>query len=277
MSKKNRAGAPAMENNRKKHAGGKRRALLLAVASLIGISLAAAGFAWYLYDKNNGADEDVEVMTPYFLYLKNAQDNDSLQFAVGNLHPGETKQVVICVTNQRPDNEQDNNTVEIARESLFYYDLEFAYTKNLAVDYNIYELEPGTRQGGGSLPTGAIVIEGVNDLYWTKKGSVLSDYRDVSSERHEDRDVFGTTAVGNIWNAGEYLLYRSDTDRDALQLVYTYDEETDTSNYEYDYYLVEIKWKPDIIFANYSKETDIVYVIVNAKQVMPTLKEETDE
>lgn len=277
MSKRNRAAAPAMKNDRKKRADGKRRALLLVVAALIGISLAAAGFAWYLFDKHNGADEDVEVMTPYFLYLKNAQDNDSLQFAVGNLHPGETKQVVICVTNRRPDNEQDNNTVEIARESLFYYDLEFAYTKNLAVDYNIYELEPGTRQDGSSLPTGAIVIEGVNDLYWTKKGAVLSDYRDVSSERHADRNVFGTTAVDNIWNAGEYLLYRSDTDKEALQLVYTYDEETNTSNYEYDYYLVEIKWKPDIVFANYSKETDMVYVIVNAKQVMPTLKEETDE
>lgn len=276
MSKKDRAVVPATKKNKEKPAGWKRRALLFAVTALIGVSLAAGGFAWYLYDKDNGADEDVEVMTPYFLYLKNAQDNDSLQFAVGNLHPGETKQVVICVTNRRPDNEQDNNTVEIARESLFYYDLEFAYTQNLAVDYNIYELEPGTREGGGQLPPNAIVIDGEDELYWTKKGGILNDYRNVSSERHADRNVFGTTAVGNIWNAGEYLLYQSDTDRDALQLVYTYDEETGTSNYEYDYYLVEIKWKPDIIFANYSKETDLVYVVVNAKQVMPTLKQETD-
>lgn len=254
--------------------GKKRRSLLLAVMGLIALVLVAGGFAWYLYSKNNQGNEDVEVMTPYFLYLKNAEDNNSLQFAVGNLHPGETKQVVICVTNRRPDNEQDNNTVEIARESQFYYDLEFAYTENLAVNYNIYELEQREGDVNGSMPSGAIVLEGEDDVYWMRKGGMLSDYRDVSSERHEDANVFGTDAVDNIWNSGKYLLYQHDTAGDSMQLEYTYNEADGTFNYEYDYYLVEIEWKPGITFADYSKETDMVYVVVNAKQVMPTLEEQ---
>lgn len=252
----------------------KRRRILLLVMALIAMTLIAGGFAWYLYSKNNQGREDVEVMTPYFLYLKNAQDNNSLQFAVGNLHPGETKQVVICVTNRRPDNEEDHNTVEIARENQFYYDLEFAYTENLAVNYNIYELEQREGDVKGPLPQGAIVLDGEDEAYWVRKGGRLSDYRNVSSERHRDANVFGTDAVDNIWNSGEYLLYQHDTAGDAMQLEYTYDEADGSFHYEYDYYLVEIEWKPGITFADYSKETDLVYVVVNAKQVMPTLEDE---
>lgn len=251
----------------------KRRRILLLVMALITVTLIAGGFAWYLYSKHNRSNEDVEVMTPYFLYLKNAEDNNSLQFAVGNLHPGETKQVVICVTNCRPDNEEDNNTVEIARESQFYYDLEFAYTENLAVDYNIYELERREGDVNGSLPSGAIVLDGEDNAYWIQKGGILSDYRNVSSERHRDANVFGTDDVDGIWNSGEYLLYQRDTAGDAMQLEYTYNEAEDSFSYEYDYYLVEIEWKPGITFADYSKETDMVFVVVNSKQVMPTLED----
>lgn len=260
----------AAEAKEKKSIGSKRRKIQLLVMVLILVALITASFAWYLYSQKHESDAEAEVMTPYFLYLKNAQDNNSLEFAVGNLHPGEKKQVVICVTNQRPDNEQDNNNVEIARESQFYYDLEFAHTENLAVNYNIYELQKHDKDSSTTLPGGAIVLEGEDSAYWTKKGSVLSDYTDVSAERHKSEDVFGQEDVSDIWNAGRYLLYQYDTDGKPLQLQYTYSEDTTTFHYEYDYYLVEIEWKSGITFADYSKETDLVYVIVNAKQVEPT-------
>lgn len=251
----------------------KRKKIIMVVMVLIAVVLIAASFAWYLYNKKNEAEQYVEVMTPYFLYLMNADDENSLEFAVGNLHPGETKQVIICVTNKRPENEQDDNNVEIARESKFLYDLEFAFTQNLAVNYNIYELEKV--QGEiGTASANAIFLEGVTDAYWIKKGDTpLTDFEDVSSERHSDAAVFGTTDVSDIWNAGKYLLYQNDSHGEELQLEYKYNGNTGTFEYEFDYYLVEIEWQSNITFSDYSKETDLVYVVVNAKQVEPTLQE----
>lgn len=260
------------KDDRKKDGKDSRKKVLLIVMAVMVLFLVAGSLAWYLRHKGSEGEREIEVMTPYFLYLKNAQDDNSLEFAVGNLHPGETKRVVICVTNKRPDNEQDNNTVEIARESEFFYDLEIAYTENLAVDYNIYELE---KQSGdiGNAPGSAILLEGVRNAWWTKKGGVLSDYTDVSAERHNDSEVFGTTDVSDIWNAGKYLLYQKDSKREPLQLAYQYNDNTGEYEYEYDYYLIEIEWQKGITFADYSKETDMVYVVVNAKQVEPTLAE----
>lgn len=258
-------------NRKKGEKDGRRKVLLLVMAVMV-LFLVAGSLAWYLFHKGSEGEQETEVMTPYFLYLKNAQDDNSLEFAVGNLHPGETKRVVICVTNKRPDNEQDNNTVEIARESEFFYDLEIAHTENLAVDYNIYELE---KQDGniGNTPSDAVFLDGVSNAWWEKKGGVLSDYTDVSAERHSDSEVFGTTDVSDIWNAGKYLLYQKDSGREPLQLAYQYNNNIGKYEYEYDYYLIEIEWKKGITFADYSKETDMVYVVVNAKQVEPTLAE----
>lgn len=260
------------KDDRKKDGKDSRKKVLLIVMAVMVLFLVAGSLAWYLRRKGSEGEREIEVMTPYFLYLKNAQDDNSLEFAVGNLHPGETKRVVICVTNKRPDNEQDNNTVEIARESEFFYDLEIAHTENLAVDYNIYELE---KQSGdiGNAPGSAILLEEVRNAWWTKKGGVLSDYTDVSAERHNDSEVFGTTDVSDIWNAGKYLLYQKDYKREPLQLAYQYNDNTGEYEYEYDYYLIEIEWQKGITFADYSKETDMVYVVVNAKQVEPTLAE----
>jgi len=95
----------------------------------------------------------------------------------------------------------------------------------------------------------------------------------VSAERHNDSEVFGTTDVSDIWNAGKYLLYQKDSKREPLQLAYQYNDNTGEYEYEYDYYLIEIEWQKGITFADYSKETDMVYVVVNAKQVEPTLAE----
>ncbi len=40
--------------------------------------------------------------------------------------------------------------------------------------------------------------------------------------------------------------------------------------YEYDYYLIEVTWQDISDFDAYKKETDLVYVVVNAKQPRPT-------
>ncbi len=252
----------------------KRKKVVIAATVIIAMFLMAASYAWYGYHNGNRKFRDVEIMTPYFLYLMNAGDEYSLRFAVGNLHPGETKQAVFCVTNQRPLNEEDDNNVEIARESRFYYDMEFAHTDNLAVDYHIYELEKiNNMDTDAEIPPNAVVVEGQQNVYFVPIGGELTDYRDVSDERHADAQVFGSENVSGIWNAGTYLLYQKNSHGESLQLEYKYQTEQQAYAYEYDYYLVELEWQPGITFADYTKETDIVYVVVNAKQVKPTVKQ----
>ena len=48
------------------------------------------------------------------------------------------------------------------------------------------------------------------------------------------------------------------------------------SKYEYDYYLIEMSWKENANFSDNAKETDLLYVVVNAKQPEPTKKSETE-
>ena len=111
------------------------------VISIMLFLLVGGSFAWYLLSgqKHEADTNDLKIMSPYFLYLLNPGDNRSLQFSVGNIHPGEVKQVVICVSNQKPE-DSDEIAIDIAKESDFKYDLEFIYTKNLALDYKVYEL-----------------------------------------------------------------------------------------------------------------------------------------
>ena len=88
--------------------------------------------AWYVLDAIREVDsKDTEVMTPYLLYLLNPTDEESLALTVGNLHPGETKQAVICVSSQRPE---DIGIMTISKDSEFSYELELAYTENLYIE-----------------------------------------------------------------------------------------------------------------------------------------------
>jgi hypothetical protein len=56
-----------------------------------------------------------------------------------------------------------------------------------------------------------------------------------------------------------------------MKLAYHIDE-NGLGSYEYDYYLIEIKWQDINNFDDYKKETDLVYVVVNAKQPRPVEK-----
>ena len=249
--------------------------------------LVGGSFAWYLLSgqKHEADTNDLKIMSPYFLYLLNPGDNRSLQFSVGNIHPGEVKQVVICVSNQKPVG-SDEIAIDIAKESDFKYDLEFIYTKNLALDYKVYELTKTVLPDDNNvvIPKGSIVIEGVNGFYWNKKtvtinsqekGTVKSlEWKDVSKARWQA--VFNDMekeAVGKIQNKGTYILFQKDTNEHDLHLSYNYDS-TNGAQYEYDYYLIEMSWKDGASFP--AKETDLLYVVVNAKQPEPT-KETTTE
>ena len=86
--------------------------IVLTVCITLFLALSGGTFAWYLReDAKRAQTEAAVVMAPYNLYLMKPNATDTLQFAVGNLHPGEVKQTVICVSNKRPDNYADRKSV----------------------------------------------------------------------------------------------------------------------------------------------------------------------
>ncbi len=212
----------------KRNVGKFRKAVLIGVISFVSLFSIGVSYAWYTgMDDISATKEGVEVMTPYFLYLLNPGTSDSLQYTIGNIHPAETKQTVICVSNKKPDDIIDD-TVDIARVSDFTYELEFITTSNLEVIYELFELE-------------------MHEL--------------AAGERHES--IFGTSEVTDVVNRGSYTLYSKDSNGDDLHLVYSEDE------YDYNYYLIEVNWKDETSFEKSLKETDVNYVVVNAKQPKP--------
>lgn len=244
----------------KSNVGKFRKAILIGVISFVLLFSIGVTYAWYTgMDDISSTKEGVEVMTPYFLYLLNPGTSDSLQYTIGNIHPAETKQTVICVSNKKPDDVIDD-TVDIARVSDFTYELEFITTNNLEVIYELFELEMHELAAGESLPEGAVTMPEVTGVYWTKVGSALIG-EDTSDERHES--VFGTSEVTDVVNRGSYTLYSKDSNGDDLHLVYSEDE------YDYNYYLIEVNWKDETSFEKSLKETDVNYVVVNAKQPKP--------
>lgn len=224
------------------------------------ITVAGTTFAWYTRTENTSASrEGIEVMTPYFLYLLNPGTSDSLEYTIGNIHPSETKQTVICVSNQKPD-DVDDDSIDIARVSDFTYELEFVTTNNLEVDYEIYELTKHNLVEGESVPEGAITMPEVTGVYWKKVGKALVG-QDTSDTRHQS--VFGDINAEDVVNSGKYTLYSEDSSGNPLHLSYS------GSAYDYDYYLIEIDWIDEKSFENSLKETDVNYVVVNAMQPKP--------
>ena len=237
-----------------------RSKLIMISLCLVLLGVSGATFAWYTRSENVTASrENIEIMTPYFLYLLNPGTSDSLEYTIGNIHPSETKQTVICVSNKKPADVEDDN-IDIARVSDFTYELEFITTNNLEVDYEIYELSMHKLADGESAPAGAITMPEVSGLYWTKVGNALEGV-DTSKDRH--MSVFGAANPSGVVNSGKYTLYSKDSTGRALHLSYS------GSSYDYDYYLIEIDWIDESSFENSLKETDVNYVVVNAMQPEP--------
>lgn len=272
-NEKNSNGKNSIEKNvaGKKPAKKKKKPIIIAMVITVFLVVGAT-FTWYLFTKDNHADrQEVQVMAPYFLYLLNPDDQSSLQFSVGNIHPGEIKQIVICVSNKKPVDVEDGS-IDIARESKFTYDLEFIYTENLPVNYNIYELQKYGIDETDTYDESSIMVEGIDDYYWNKSAfqtnadgtpKPLTVSRDVTSDRLTE--VFGTDNPENVVNSGKYLLYQEDGQADPQPLGLEYKDD----EYEFDYYLIEISWQDGITFSDYTKETDLLYVVVNAKQPLP--------
>lgn len=252
----------------------KKKLIVLAVCMVLFLALSGGTFAWYLReDAKRAQTEGATVMAPYNLYLMNPNAKATLQFAVGNLHPGEVKQTVICVSNKRPDNYtgDESGMTEQAKDSEFGYDLMLVHTDNLAVNYTVYPLKREEIKPGVALPDGAIIMKDDTEglYYWMKEGidpatggaKALSG-NDISADMRQR--VFGNKDVSGIVNVGTYWL--SDDQDYPMQLAYK------SGSYEFDYYLIEVKWDNISNFDDYKKETDLVYVVVNAKQPRPVEK-----
>ena len=83
----------------------KKKIWIAAILCVLCLAVGGGTMAWYLREDVKQAETDgVEIMAPYNLYLMNPNARDSLEFAVGNLHPGEMKHTVICVSNRVPEN-----------------------------------------------------------------------------------------------------------------------------------------------------------------------------
>lgn len=266
--------------DRRKREG--KKAWLVACLALVMVMLAGT-LAWYVLNAIREIDsKDTEVMTPYLLYLLNPTDEKSLALTVGNLHPGETKQAVICVSSQKPE---DIGIMTISKDSEFSYELELAYTENLAVDYNVYELETVEAEAGDGTTTDELILvqdeNGENTKYFQKAGNekLANANVDVNAKRQKEMYGGNETSRQSIVNLGQYDLYQADAAGNNLKLNTKVFVENDEVQYDKDYYLIEITWKQtdangaSIQFDDYRKETDLVYVIVKAMQPEP--KEDT--
>lgn len=243
--------------------GRKKKIIVLAVCTILLLALSGGTFAWYLReDAKRAQTEAAAVMAPYNLYLMDENAKDTLQFAVGNLHPGEVKTEIICVSNKRPDNYtgDDSDMAEQAKDSEFGYDLMLVHTDNLAVNYTVYALKREQMKPGVDLPEGAVLME---DGYYGIKGDPLEGNENEISKDMRQK-VFGSQDISGIVNVGTYWL---STD-DEMNLKYVASEK----KYDFEYYLIEISWKDIRNFDVYKKETDLVYVVVNAKQPRPVEK-----
>lgn len=236
--------------------------------------------AWYSrQDAKRARTDKAKVMAPYNLYLLNPDAQDLLQFAVGNLHPGEKKETVICVSNRRPDSNpnEESDMSELAKESTFGYDLMLVHTENLAINYTIYPLERNDwpEDGDPALDENDYIMDDstMGECYWTKK---LDENEEEIALKGEDmtpdmRKSAGTDQPGEdgkpLVNAGAYWISTDDT----MELEYKVGANGE-GKYEYDYYLIEIDWDDIVNFDSYRKETDMVFVVVNAKQPRPILE-----
>lgn len=250
------------QNNKKK----KNQLLLALILSMLCIFMMIS-YAWYYFQSHRKVNTDgIEVMPPYCLYLVEPNGTDTLQLTIGNLHPGETKQIVVGVSNKAPE-DGGGSGFTISRDSTFNYELELAYTKNLPVAYKVYEL---TREEGNITDDSHIMVE------WTDKDSMPVSYcfkkqgltKSLSSEgisSSNNEEMYGETS--NVVNLGQYDVYDK-TSGASFDLVTVVDANGDIG-FDLDYYMIEIQWEDGITFSDYLKETDLVYVMVKALQLDP--------
>lgn len=253
-------------------------AVIMAVVSIF----VMFSFAWWYYNSSRSVEtENRKVMVPYYLYLLQENKTDYFQLQVVNMHPDETKRFIVCVSNK--DKNDTDLSYTVGRESEFNYELEFAYTQNIPLDYSVYELAPVTLDENGNVKpedqgkelyrsdTGN-VWEKIKDSEGNVKNLVRDEDASLKETNNSNKEMYGETEVVNM---GQYDVYALDANGKFMQLKTSYNGSE--SIYEYDYYLVEINWKDGVRnFGKYLKETDLVYVIVKAVQPKPEEKEDNN-
>lgn len=245
---------------------GLRIQILVWSCILGGMSLIGGTFAWYQRVMREAESVTAKVMPPYYLTLLNPSETALLEMSVGSLMPGQVKQQVFCVSNK--DNEE-NEQLDMGGAD-FDYSMELIFTENLALNYEIYKLEPAEET------TGTIMVEDVVEsengtetkvTYWNKVGEALKR-TDVSTTRHNEI-LSGDTS--NILNRGKYFSYeKTQTIDNGLHLS----SGTGEKDYDSQYFVLEIEWKTEETtnFDKYEKETDMIYILVKALQPEPMKK-----
>lgn len=225
----------------------KRTKKIVIIVLAVVFALVLIGFAWYYFQLHRSANsEKREVMSPYYLYLVDQNGTDSLNLTIGNLHPGETKQIIVGVSNKAPDGESEV-AYPISKDSNFHYEMELAYTQNLPLDYRVYELQK-TESGD------------FQKTLLTQK----AESEEISNKNNEE--MYGEHAE-DIVNCGKYQIYDKDAGGTALSLTTKVNQ--GNVDFDLDYYMIELKWQDGIQFSDYLQETDLVYIIVNAMQLEP--------
>ncbi len=229
-----------------------KRTFLTGAAILGCIVLIIASYAWYNLSERSAETDEIVVMKPYRLSLTNPSETDVLQLSIGSLLLNETKQIIFCVNNGNEENAAE-----------FDYQMELIYTDNLALEYRIYELEEAEDALNAYIVAEDIVVADGKPqavcTYWNTKSSTALIGQDVSLERHGQVGLNGEEV-----NRGTYFVFDKDCDGEPLHL--SSDEEGERAQY----FVMEIKWQDGITsYQDYEKETDMIYLMVEALQPKP--------
>ena len=240
---------------------------LVLVAVIEVFILIVMSYAWYYYQAHRRIySEYRDVMPPYCLYLVEPDGTSSLNLTVGNLHPGETKQIIVGVSNKPPGDSGDDN-FKISRDSGFNYEFELAYTKNLPVSYKVYELHKTDTEGANTVRAKWLDSDNrtVTQLF-DRTALARNEAASAALTDKNNTEMYGADNITATVNLGQYDVYdkTSGASFDLTTVVNGAEVEFDL-----DYYMIEIEWQEDITFSDFLKETDLVYVNVKALQMEP--------
>lgn len=270
--------AEKAKNNRKRIFESRRYKIMLWCALVALIVASTATFAWYGANDREADSAPADIMKPYYLNLRNPSDTDDLQLTVGNLFPGDVKQIVFCVSNK--NNEKTGLDMGVTS---FEYSIELIHTENLALEYRIYELDAATEGESGAiaaLDTVTITDEDGSTseesqiTYWKKASDTELSWEDVSDTRHTQVGLTETMPV----NAGKYASYTKTSDNTTKLRLEAGQDESGNPTFDSQYFLIEIDWEDGAAskFEQYEKETDMIYLLVEALQPEPQKKDTTE-
>lgn len=248
---------------------------LIATAIIEACILLMMSFAWYYYQAHRKVlSEDREVMSPYYLYLVDETGEEAFSMTVGNLHPGEVKQIIVGVSNKEPGGDS-GISYNVGKDSNFDYELDLAYTQNLPLNYKVYELQKQDTTTNDSITIEGTDSEGNTITIGTFKKSLLNQKEgaDAISDKNNE-EMYGFDNINSIVNLGQYDIYDTGADGESLNLETKIDSAGEVT-FDLDYYLIELEWHDGIDFSDYLKETDLAYVIVKAMQLEPEEVTET--